>query len=145
MSLSFGLNICLNFKLLNRLMLICNSLEAQGYLTVHDLYFSSLRTLSPSFVNDINMQNKIYGNIQRFSWIPVSLSDPIHKTLTLRLLSTENTKHFILAEVSFYSTMIVLLFRAHPKMRIFLCHCFCLPFSASVWAESFMNMKLVQA
>lgn len=57
-----------------------------------------------------------------FYWIPISLSDSTYETLMLRLFSTENTKYFILAEVSFYSTMIILLFRGHPKTSIFLCH-----------------------
>lgn len=57
-----------------------------------------------------------------FYWIPISLSDSTYETLMLRLFSTENTKYFILAEVSFYSMMIILLFRGHPKTSIFLCH-----------------------
>lgn len=100
--------------------------------------FSSVGTQSPDFVHDVNKQNKVLSrNIQHFYRTPISLSDPIHETL--------KTKHFILAKVSFYSTMIVLLFRAHPKMSIFLCHCISIfHFLFQVRANSFMNMKLVQ-
>lgn len=131
MSFSLELIFCLHFKLFNRLMLTYNCLTCPELS--HRLWCisSSVRTQSPGFVHDVNIQNKVYGNTQHFYWIPISLSDSTYETLTLRLFSTENTKYFILAEVSFYSTMIILLFRAHPKTSTFLCIMFCLPLSVS--------------